>query len=386
MNLERVRRQLTLLFAMLAALAVVLIAFVAMRLGEERIEQSVERDAEQHFIEASLGEYWEEDFDVRNTWITNTENDWFDTKAESDVEPPVLYIADNAAPGRRGFTEFEQDGHWLAYARYVDDINVLLVVESRADAMRDISALRWRIALTALGFILFTTIVGYWFAGRFLAPARLAMEQQRDFIADAAHELRTPLAVIQASASQALSREREGDAYKTSLHEIRSAAERAGSGVGELLELARIQSGRAAPRMAPLRLDLLVEEIGATTLVDGVDIVGSPGDPLVVDADYNLLRQAVVNVTTNAAARAKRVELRSYTDGQWSAVEISDDGPGFDPEVLPHVFERFRRGDERGSVGLGMSIVRTIIETHGGRCEASNSADGGATVRLLLKA
>jgi len=386
MNLERVRRQLTLLFAVLAALAVLLIAVVAARLGEERIEQSVERDAERHYIEALLGNYWEDGFDVRNTWTTNTETDWFETKSASDVEPPVLYIADNAGPDRSGFTKFEQDGDWLAYARYVDDVNVLIVVESRSEALRDISSLRWRIGLAALGFILFTSLVGYWFAGRFLAPARLAMEQQRDFIADAAHELRTPLAVIQASASQALSRERHGDEYKTSLHEIRSAAERAGSGVGELLELARIQSGRAAPRISPLRLDLLVEEVGATTMVDGVDIIGSPGEPLVVDADYNLLRQAVVNVTTNAAARAKRVELRAYTDGAWSAVEITDDGPGFDPEVLPHVFERFRRGDERGSVGLGMAIVRTIIETHGGRCEASNCDGGGAKVRLLLKA
>ena len=66
------------------------------------------------------------------------------------------------------------------------------------------------------------------------------------------------------------------------------------------------------------------------------------------------------------------------------AISVTDDGPGFDPEVLPRVFERYGRGDEKGSHGLGMSIVRTIVDAHRGRCEAVNLDTGGAAVRLRL--
>ncbi len=68
-------------------------------------------------------------------------------------------------------------------------------------------------------------------------------------------------------------------------------------------------------------------------------------------------------------------------------IEISDDGPGFDPGVLDTVFERFRRGDQSGSVGLGMSIARTIVEMHGGSCEATNQpedTDGNPAGALVM--
>ncbi|MEL6985218.1 MAG: sensor histidine kinase, partial [Actinomycetota bacterium] len=65
-------------------------------------------------------------------------------------------------------------------------------------------------------------------------------------------------------------------------------------------------------------------------------------------------------------------------------IEIVDDGPGFDPGIIDHVFERFRRGDRSGSVGLGMAIARTIAELHGGRCQAANRPDGGAVVTVQI--
>ena len=95
--------------------------------------------------------------------------------------------------------------------------------------------------------------------------------------------------------------------YQQSLEEIRAAAERAGSGVSELLELARLEAGQATPRLAPLRLDLLAEEVGASIRSDNTVLEALPGEALVVDADYNLLRQVVDTLTRNAVARADHV-------------------------------------------------------------------------------
>ena len=211
------------------------------------------------------------------------------------------------------------------------------------------------------------------------------MEQQRDFIADAAHELRTPLAVIRASASHVLSRPRENLEYQQSLGEILAAAERAGVGVGELLELARLDAGQARPRLAPLRLDLLVEEVAAAIRVDAVEITAQEGEALVVDADYALLHQVIETLTRNAAARSAHVRLSTAPVADRAVIEIRDDGPGFDPKVLPHVFDRFRRGDRKGSTGLGMAIAKSIVEAHGGEISAANAPEGGALVRIALR-
>ena len=140
------------------------------------------------------------------------------------------------------------------------------------------NSLRTRIWLAAVGLTALCGGAGYLFAKRSLEPARRAMSQQRDFIADAAHEMRTPLAIIRASASHALSRPRDEREYQQSLSEILAATERASSGVGELLELARLDAGQAQPRRAPLRLDLLVEEVASAVRVEGVEIDAAPGD------------------------------------------------------------------------------------------------------------
>lgn len=110
-----------------------------------------------------------------------------------------------------------------------------------------------------------------------------------------------------------------------------------------------------------------------------------------IDADR--LRQAVDNLLDNAlrvAPPQTSVTLRAH-NGDQVVVEVLDAGPGFPEAFLPHAFERFRRADaartrEAGGAGLGLAIVQTIAEAHGGLAEAANRPDGGATVRILLLA
>ena len=394
MNLSRIRIQLTILYAVLAALAVGILALIALSSGSDRIVESAEREAENVVRELAIAgfpappENPEELGPPFNTWAVNPVDEWDFAFGATQLEPPLFTIADRAlSSGRPIFTEFEQDGTWLAYAEpRVDSNEVVVTAISLSPFESDRSSFRTRVILAALGATAATTAAAWWVSGRALQPARSAMARQRDFIADAAHELRTPLAVIRASASHTLSKEREAPAYQVALNEILAATERAGSGVGELLELARLDAGQAQPRKAPLRVDLLLEEVASSVRVDDVEISTLTAEAIVVDADYALLRQVLENLTHNAASRASVVELSVINAAGTVTIQVADNGPGFDPDILEHVFERFRRGDNRGSTGLGMAIAKSIIEAHGGSVSAANRATGGAIVKLHLAA
>lgn len=383
------------MYALLAALAVGLLAWIAISIGSDRIIESAEREAENVVRELAIigfdtsGADFSQDVEPFNTWRVNPVEEWDFSYGTTWIEPPLRTMAEealnNASPT---FIEFEQDGPQLAYVEPVEaeeNVVVLTVVDLNPFE-QDRSAFRRNVILAAVAAIAATTAAAWFVAGSALRPARAAMARQRDFIADAAHELRTPLAVIRASASHSLSKERPAGEYQHALAEILTATERAGSGVGELLELARLDAGQAQPRKAPLRIDLLIEEVASSVRVDDTEISVTAAEAVVVDADYALLRQVAENLTHNAASRAQHVELSVVRVGSLVTLQISDDGPGFDEEILPHVFERFRRGDNRGSTGLGMAIAKSIVEAHGGSVSAANSSTGGAIVKLHLDA
>ncbi len=389
-------RRWRLRWAALIALGVLALSAPLTFLGYQRQVDVVKADTE---IEArdrvELAMLWRNSSaDVgppANTWVVNPEGNWSEPLGETWTDPPLFSLASRSLEGS-DFEEYEFEGSWLAYSVGLGADEVLVTVVERgweADRIGD-ARLRW--ALMAVIGAAVAGLLGYLGLGFMQRPVKRAHVVNRDFIADAAHELRTPLSIIQASAGFALAREREAADYRESLTEILDASERAGASVGELLEFARLEAGQESLRLAPLRLDLLVEEVAASVRMDGVTVSAEPGEEVVVDADYNLLRQVIDNITRNAAARAANVTLttRLLEDGgdDDAVVEVADDGPGFDPGVIDHVFERFRRGDRSGSVGLGMAVARTIVELHGGSCTAANRGPdegGGALVSIRLR-
>jgi signal transduction histidine kinase len=285
------------------------------------------------------------------------------------IEPPLFALAERADSENTDQWFSQQDTNFASFSqKFDDDTTIVALVDMGwwgpyVTKQRDEVA-RWVMA-GWLGIGLSTLVLSH----VLLSPARKILRERTDFLADAAHELRTPLAVIQASAGHALARSRSDDEYVRALNEIRAAAVRAGSGVSELLDLARFDAGQIMPRLAPLRLDLLAEELASSTRVDGCEVVAETGPSVLVQADMALLRQAIDNIVRNAAARSTRVVMRCSLSGHDGLVEVIDNGPGFKVEQLPYVFERYRRGDSRGSAGLGLPIAASIVAAHGGRID-----------------
>jgi len=319
------------------------------------------------------------------TWYVNVNDGWTDPFIETDLEPPLFSWMRDAGSDP-SFRSYSLDGSdsYLAYIRPKVEGQGWVTLADTSDRDDELSSLTGTTWLLAGGLLLACACFGWLLSGLALTPVKRMLADQQGFLADAAHEMRTPLAVIMASSSQALSRQRSSEEYVRSLSEIRSAAERASTGVNEMLDLVRFESGQMMPRIAPLRLDLLAEEVAAAVRADDSEIVAELGDSVVVDADMALLRQAVENVVRNAARRAPHVVLRTRVDGRDGVIEVSDDGPGFDPASLSRVFERYQRGDRRGEAGIGLAIVRAIAVAHGGTATAANRDEGGAVVSVRV--
>lgn len=249
-----------------------------------------------------------------------------------------------------------------------------------------------------------------------LARLQEALHRERGFVADAGHELRTPLAILRAELELAARPGRSRAALVEAIERAGGEADRLIRLAEDLLLLARADNHQPFLRAEPLSLpDLLNAAVrGAQTAAAdrGVTFALHVAPELCVDADPDRLRQAVDNLLDNATRHAPTggvveisvVEIGAGEVGAEAgtgrnvsaapgvvAVEVADRGPGFPPEFLDHAFERFHRaGSARsrddGGTGLGLSIVRAITRAHGGEAVAENRAGGGAAVTILLPA
>jgi len=385
-RLRRLRPVLALLFAAIATTIAVAPLLLWRSERSDAIRSNLDTSLVTQMEDVLYGEVTGSRTTGYLTWLVNVNDGWTDPFSETDLEPP-LFTWVRESGGEPDFREYSLDdgGRYRGFIRPTADGVGLVTLADATERDDDLGSLDRRAVLMGGGILLASLALGAALSSLAISPMRRMMGDQQSFLADAAHEMRTPLAVIMASSSQALSRPRSSEEYVRSLSEIRSAAERAATGVNEMLDLVRFESGQTMPRVGPLRLDLLAEEIAAAVRADDAEIIAEPSDPVVVAADMALLRQAVENVVRNAARRASRVELLTRTDRHDGVIEVVDDGPGFDPAVLPRVFERYQRGDRRGEAGIGLAIVRAIALAHGGSVAASNNTDGsGATVSIRI--
>ncbi|MET9927641.1 MULTISPECIES: HAMP domain-containing sensor histidine kinase [unclassified Streptomyces] len=234
----------------------------------------------------------------------------------------------------------------------------------------------------------------------------------RQFVADASHELRTPLASIRGYAE--LTRRASGSGVPESdavtrhaLGRIESEADRMTGLVEDLLLLARLDAGRPlsyeSTDLLPSVVDAVSDARAADAAATGADALHHwrlelPGEPVTVRADPARLQQVLVNLLANARTHTPpgtTVTVAVRVDGPVT-LEVRDDGPGIPAELLPHVFERFARGDASrtrgaagektgGSTGLGLAIVQAVVSAHGGRVRV-DSAPGRTVFAVELPA
>lgn len=224
------------------------------------------------------------------------------------------------------------------------------------------------------------------------ARTRQSMEQQRRFTANAAHELRNPLAALQAQAEVARG---SNDALRSrhALDAIITGCGRLTRLVEQLLTLARVEE-TSAPRSA-CRLDELarsaVADLAPQAIAAGQDIACEADTAVTLQGNLSLLDAAIRNLLDNAlrhGGAGVHVTIRIESSGDEALIEVRDDGPGVAPDALARLGERFNReqaSDVAGS-GLGLALVRQIAAWHGGRVEfAAASADGrGLCARMHL--
>lgn len=216
----------------------------------------------------------------------------------------------------------------------------------------------------------------------------------RQFVADASHELRTPLASIRGYAE--LSR-REHDpvppGVQHAMSRIESESTRMTALVEDLLLLARLDSGRPLER-EPVDVTLLIMEITSDARAAGPDhrwALDLPDEPAEIVGDEARVRQILINLLANARRHTPPgtlVTTRVRGEGDDVVIHVIDNGPGIAPDLLPHIFERFIRGDSartrtEGSTGLGLSIVHAVVSAHGGRLQVhSRPGETVFTIRL----
>jgi signal transduction histidine kinase len=226
-----------------------------------------------------------------------------------------------------------------------------------------------------------------------LSRLQAALEHERRFVADASHELRTPVALLRTELELALRRPRAPEELQLALRSALVEAERLSQLADDLLLLARTEDGSLPVRSERTDVAAVFDTVSrrfATRARESGRALRTEPTTAVVSADPNRLEQALDNLVENALSYgAGEVTIFAEQREHSLDLHVADRGPGFNSAFLDRAFDRFSRADDargEGGSGLGLSIVQLIAEAHGGRATASNRPGGGADVWLSLPA
>jgi two-component system OmpR family sensor kinase len=219
-----------------------------------------------------------------------------------------------------------------------------------------------------------------------------ALERERAFVADAGHELRTPLTILRTELELALRQAGSVEELKEAIGRSAQEVDRLWQLAEDLLLIARSEHGGLPLRFEQVDVDeffaAVLRRVELRAQTEEKHMTAPPAQ-IVVRGDRIRLEQALVNLVDNALRYGgEAITLEAASPNGSLELHVKDDGVGFPPEFLDRAFERFSRADSarsRGGAGLGLAIVRTIAEAHGGSAHAKNRA-AGADVWLALPA
>jgi heavy metal sensor kinase len=271
---------------------------------------------------------------------------------------------------------------------------VLRPVQNISDTARDIEAkdLSRRIMVTTqdeLGTLAATI-------NHMIARLEKAFLRQKELTGDASHELRAPLTVIQAEATLALQRKREASSYQKSLEIIAKESDHMAAIIGQLLFLARADSGNEMADLTEMDLGPFIQELSRD--IEPLfhekqqTLMFHQTGPVVVKADCSLLRTAMLNLLRNAmqyTPERGEISLSLQKQNSMARISVSDNGIGIPEDALPYIFNRFYRVDkararESGSSGLGLAICKHIVELHQGQISVRSQVDKGTIFLVKL--
>ncbi|MEU4114878.1 HAMP domain-containing sensor histidine kinase [Kitasatospora sp. NPDC028055] len=406
-RIRRLRRRIALLFGLVSALGLVGMAIIAVQGDDRSWRAQVDTELRLRTSEIVANLHYDEDGDL--TYPDPKEGDY-------DCPPVTLFkesggqVSPIAAPHRPCLvvpaddlqavadeagheqdtaesTTTTPDGHRLhLYAQPFpgpganDSGAVAVAAVDISGNVDDHQRLTLLLTIACAVLVAASAAAGRWLAGRAVRPALAALDQQEAFFADAAHDLRTPVASLRVLAETGL--RGEADSTEVMRRTLRQST-RMSELVDDLLTRARLRAGAVQLDREPLRLDQLVDTVVADTPTDGHRVTVRT-EAVVVLADAGLLRRAVANLLGNALTHGHApgqpadIEITVASDG---TVAVDDAGPGIPPELAECLFERFRSG--KGSSGLGLSIAAWVAHAHGGSLTVATSDRGGT--RFLLR-
>lgn len=248
----------------------------------------------------------------------------------------------------------------------------VVVAAPLTDVRRALRALRVVLLLVVPLLVLAVVAALWWSVGRALRPVQQLVAQQRRFVADAAHELRSPITALRLQLEVA--REHPSTVNVARLvDDLDADTQRMGRLVEDLLALARWE---AAP-------DVRCDPVDLTALA------GASGPPVLVLGDEAALRRVVENLTANAHRYAPTVQVSLGVRDSRAVLDVDDDGPGIPVAEREHVFDRWVRLDDArtrsaGGSGLGLSLVREVVRRHGGEVTVQTAPLGGARLHVEL--
>lgn len=231
---------------------------------------------------------------------------------------------------------------------------------------------------------------------RLLERIESAMARERQFSADASHELRSPLTALKGELSVTLARERTAEDYRRVLHDLEDTVDEMSHLVEDLLALSRSTAGVLHMQEFDLSelLDQIGERMGVLTEARGLQLAWRAAEsPMTVTADRIKIQRLLTNLVDNAIRYTPRggvITVHARRHDSHVAIEVVDTGIGIAAEHLPHVFERFYRADNArtregaGGSGLGLAIADAIVRAHGGDISITSTLGRGSTFTVQL--
>ncbi len=307
-----------------------------------------------------------------------------------DDEDLILSIVQDAL-SRDGQEGVLQD-YSLRFMRRTGTLGVRLAFIDCTQEQTSIRSLLLRMGGASLAALLVLTGVSYWLASFAVKPVQRAWQEQKQFLSDASHELKTPLTVILSSAELAAS-ETDGEKSKQYLDNIHAESLRMKDLVEDMLTLARAESGTKLPEEAVDLSDTVLESalvFEPVAFESGKTLEYTVQPELTVSGRGGQLRQVADILLDNAVKYAEAgspIQISLRKEGRNAVLWVENRGETIPPEKLPHLFDRFYRVDESRtggeSFGLGLAIARTIVQGHRGSIGCT-SAEGVTRFTVTL--